>query len=129
MANPLLSCVAEDVGGGTIEYSPDNIVYWIAFGAEGREADGHCWTFSRSFDDDWGVCTVREIQRATIYGGIEKFQLRRSGVECVFDQKAAEKTGFNELRIAFAIDDKSWQELAATAKIVFRDCLYFTLAE
>lgn len=129
MAKPLLSFVAEDVGADTTEYTPECVVYLIAFGTGDPEADGHCWTFSRSFDDDWGVCTVREIQQATIYGGIEAFKLHRSGLECVFEPKAAEKAGFRELRISFAVDDKTWQGVAATARIVFRDCPYFTLAE
>jgi hypothetical protein len=129
MAEPLLSFVAEDVGADTTEFTPECVVYLIAFGAGDPEGDGHCWTFSRSFDDDWGVCTVREIQQATIYGGIERFKLHRSGVECVFDGKAAEEAGFRELKITFAIADKTWHEVAATAKIVFRDCAYFTLAE
>src|SRR5436190_1714610 len=117
MVQPLLSFVAVDVGADTTEYTRECVVYLIAFGTGDPEGNGHCWTFSRSFDDDWGVCTVREIQQATIYGGIETFKLHRSGVECVFDRKAAEKAGFRELRITFAIDDKTWQEVAATAKV------------
>lgn len=128
MAAPLLSFVAENVGADTTEYTRRCVVYLIAFGTGDPEANGHCWTFSRSFDDDWGVCTVREIQRATIYGGIKSFKLHRSGLECVFDPKAAEKAGFRVLRITFVIDDKTWWELTATAEIVFRDCPYFTLA-
>jgi hypothetical protein len=129
MIRQLLSFVAEDVGADTTEYTTECVVYLIAFGTGDPEADGHCWTFSRSFDDDWGVCTVREIQQATIYGGIESFRLHRSGLECVFESKAAEKAGYHALRVTFAVDDKTWQEVATTARIVFRDCPYFTLAE
>jgi hypothetical protein len=129
MIEPLLTFVAEDVEANTTEYTQECVVYLIAFGTGDPEADGHCLTFSRSFDDDWGVCTVREIQRATVYGGIEQFKLHRSGVECVFEPKSAEKVGFRELRVSFAVDDKTWQDVAATSRIVFRDCPYFTLAE
>lgn len=129
MPKPLLSFAAEDVGTDTTEYTPDCVVYLLAFGKGDPEGNGHCWTFSRSFDDDWGVCTVREIQQATIYGGIERFRLHRSGFECEFDEKAAEEVGFSELSVAFALTDKAWHEVAETAKIVFRDCAYFTLAE
>ena len=128
MAAPVLSFVAENVAADTTEYTRECVVYLIAFGTGDPEAGGHCWTFSRSFDEDWGVCTVREIQRATIYGGIESFRLHRSGLECVFDPKAATKAGYCELRITFAIDDITWAELAATAEIVFRACPCFTLA-
>jgi hypothetical protein len=73
------------------------------------------------------VCTVRENQQAVIYGGIERFRLHRTGLECDFNAKAAEESGFSSLRIAFEIDDKVWSELAATANTVFRDRPYFTL--
>lgn len=129
MANSTLSFVAEDVGADTTEYTPECVVYLIAFGTGDPEAGGRCWTFSRSFDDDWGVCTVREIQQATLYGGIESFRLHRSGVECDFGPKAAEETGYRALRISFTIDEKTWREVAETAKVVFRDCPYFTLVE
>lgn len=129
MVKPLLTFVADEVAADTTEYTPECVVYLVAFGTGDPEADGHCWTFSRSFDDDWGVCAVKEIQRATIYDGIERFRLHRSGVECVFEPKAAEKTGVRELRVSFAVDDKTWQDVAATSRIVFRGCPYFTLAE
>ena len=105
MTDSSLSFVAENVSADTTDYTRDCVVYRIAFGTGDPEAGGDCWSFSRSFDDDWGVCTVREVQQATVYDGIESFRLRRSGVECVFDAKTAKKTGYRELRIAFAIDD------------------------
>jgi hypothetical protein len=64
MVSPLLSFFAEKVAVETTEYTPEYIVYMIAVGTGDPEKDGHCWTFSRSFDDEDGVCTVREIQRA-----------------------------------------------------------------
>jgi hypothetical protein len=127
MAEPLLSFVAEHVGTDTTEYTRECVVYLIAFGTGDPEAGGHSWTFSRSFDGDWGVCTVREIQQATIYGGIESVRLHRSGVECSFDPEATEKAGFRALRIKFDLDEKAWLELVATAKVVFRDCPFFML--
>jgi hypothetical protein len=127
MAKPLLSFFAEQVGTDTTEYTPECVVYLIAFGTGDPEAGGHHWNFSRDFDEDWGVCTVREIQQAVIYGGIERFRLHRSGVECAFDSEAAEEVGFSALRVTFEIDGKAWHELTATAKVVFRDCPYFTL--
>jgi hypothetical protein len=129
MVDSTLAFVAEDVEADTTEYTRECVVYLIAFGAGDAEAGGHCWTFSRSFDDDWGVCTVRGIQQATVYGGIESFSLHRSEVVCLFGPNAAEKTGCRELKIAFAIDDNAWREVADTAKLVFRDCPYFTLRE
>ena len=129
MSEPLLSFVAEHVGTETTEYTEECVVYLIGFGTGDPEAGGHAWNFSRSFDDDWGVCTVREIQRATIYGGIERFRLHRSGMECALEPQATEKVGFRELRVTFDLDEERWHELAATAKVVFRDCPCFTVEE
>lgn len=129
MATPLLSFVADNVAAESTEYTPNCVVYLIAFGIGDPEAGGHSWSFSRSFDDDSGVCSVREIQRATIYEGIVSFALYRTSIECVFDARAAEEVGFARLRITFAIDDERWQKLAATARVVFRDRPYFSLAE
>jgi hypothetical protein len=129
MADSTLSFVAEHVGADTTEYTRECVVYLIAFGKGDPETGGHCWTFSRSFDDGSDVCTVREIQQATVYGGIESFTMHRSGVECVFDPKAAKETGCRELRITFAVDDKNWREVSETAKVVFRDCTCFKLVE
>jgi hypothetical protein len=126
MADSTLTFFAEDVGADTAEYTPGCVVYLIAFGTGDPEAGGNRWTFSRSFDDDWGVCTVREIQQATVYGGIESFRLHRSGFECVFDPSATDETGCRELRATFAINDETWRQVAETARIVFRDCPCFT---
>ena len=35
--------------------------------------------------------------------------------------------GYRELRVTFAIDDTAWRKVADTARVVFRDCPYFTL--
>ena len=129
MADSSLSFVAENVAADTTEYTQECVVYLIAFGTGDPEANGHCWTFSRSFDDDWGVCTVREIQRATIYGGIQSLRLHRSGLECIFDPKAAREAGYRELKIAFAIDDETWRKVSETAMVVFRDCSFFALVK
>jgi hypothetical protein len=132
MADSTLEFVAEKVGTDVAEGGPGSAVYVIAFGTGDPESGGHCWIFSRFSppnDDDWGVCTVREIQQATIYEGIESFRLHRSGMECVFEPDAARETGYRELRISFSIDDDAWRGLAEAAKVVFRDCSYFTLAD
>jgi hypothetical protein len=132
MADPMLAFVAEKVGVSVSEGPPESAVHLMAFGTGDPEAGGHCWTFSRfapEYEDDWGVCTVKGIQQATVYEGIERFRLSRSGVECVFDAEAARETRCRELRISFSIDDETWQSLAETAEVVFRGCAYFTMAE
>jgi hypothetical protein len=127
IVSPLLAFAAEEVGAETIAYTAKNVVYTIAFSVGDPEANGHSWNFSRSFDDDSGVCTVREIQRATLSEGIASFILNRSELRCVFDPKGAAEVGVSELQITYGIDDRAWEELAACAQIVFRDRAYFKL--
>ena len=67
MPDSSLTFFAESVAADTTEYTHDCVVSLIAFGTGDPETGGHSWTFSRSSDDDWGVCSVREIQQATIY--------------------------------------------------------------
>jgi hypothetical protein len=129
MPQRTLRFFAEQVGTDTTEYTPDFVVHLIAFGTGDPEAGGQQWNFSRSSDDDRGVCTVREIQQAVVYGGIERFRLHRSGVECAFDAKTSEQAGVSSLQIAFKIDDKAWAELTSTASVVFRGCSCFTLED
>jgi hypothetical protein len=60
---PVLCFAASEVDTDATEYTPGDIVYTVAFGNGDPEAGGHVWSFCRSFEEDWGVCTVREIQR------------------------------------------------------------------
>ena len=125
----LLSFTAEDVETHVDGLSPDPELYMIAFSVGDVEVDGHSWNFSRGLDDDdddWGVCTVREIQKSTIYECITSFDLHRSSLKCKFDAKGTSDTGFSELQIIFDIDDRSWNQLTDTARIVFQDRPYFT---
>ena len=129
MAAPLLEFTADDVAAETEEHTPECVVYTIAVWTGDPEAGGRSFNFSRSFDEDWGVCMVREIQRATVCEGMASFRLYRSGQECAFEPEAAVQIGFSELRIALEIGDQQWAELAATARTVFRDRAYFVCEE
>jgi hypothetical protein len=126
MHGHVLTFAATDVASETIEYTPTCVVHLIAFGIGDPESDGHCWTFSRSFDDDdWGVCTVREIQQATLYEGIASLHFYRAGLECKFTPAGAAVAGIGVLRIRFEIEDEAWDQLAAIARTIFRDRDYF----
>jgi hypothetical protein len=129
MMLPLLAFAAEDIEAETEEYASTELVYTIAFSTGDPEEGGHSWNFSRSFDDDWGVCTVREIQQAVIYEGIVSFSLHRTGMECIFDAKSAAEVGFTELRVTFEIGDLAWKRLVEVARTVFRDRDYFRCEE
>jgi hypothetical protein len=129
MMMTLLSFTAEDVETHVDGSSPDPELYMIAFSVGDVEVDGHSWNFSRCLDDDdddWGVCTVREIQKSTTYECIASFDLYRSSLKCTFDAEGATDNGFSELQITFDIDDRAWKQLADTARIVFQDRPYFT---
>ena len=125
----LLSFTAEDVETYVEGSSTDPEIYMISFSVGDVELDGHSWNFSRGLedgDDDWGVCTVREIQKATIHECITSFDLHRESLNCMFDPEGASNTGFSELQITFDLDARAWKQLADTARIVFQDRPYFT---
>jgi len=125
MPTTVLCFAAADVAAETVEYTAQCVVLMVAFGRGDPEKDGHVWSFSRALRDDWGVCTVREIQRATFYEGIVSFHLHRLGLECVFEPKAAAELGCSGLHITFQISDEAWGQLAATALTIFQDRAYF----
>jgi hypothetical protein len=111
------------------EYTPEFIVHGIYFGEGDPERGGQYWNFTRSLgEDDDGVCTVKEIQQVTIYGGIVRFALARHSATCEFDEKAAIETGVRKLIIEYSINDDSWQSLVNQAKIVFDGEEYFEIA-
>jgi hypothetical protein len=111
-------------------YAPDFVVHGIYFGEGDPEQGGQHWNFTRTLDeDDDGVCTVKEIQQVTIYGGIERFTLSRHSLTCEFDENAASETGVRKLHIEYSIDDDAWQPLVNQAMHVFHGEEYFEVAE
>lgn len=120
---------ADQIAADTTEYGADYVVHSVHFGTGDPEADGHHWNFSRCFADDEGVCTVREIQQATLYEGIRSLQAWRNGLRCIFEPSAVDETGFSELTISFEVDDLQWKELAEMLDTVFRDKPYYQRAD
>jgi hypothetical protein len=111
-------------------YTPDFVVHGIYFGEGDPEQGGQHWNFTRALgEDDDGVCTVKEIQQVTVYGGIVRFTLARHSMTCEFDEKAAKETGVRKLHIEYGIDDDTWQSLVKQAKFVFYGEEYFEVAE
>jgi hypothetical protein len=76
-------------------------------------------------EDDGGVCTVKEIQQATVYGGIVRFKLARNSVTCEFDENAAKEIGVRKLLIEYNINGDTWQSLVKQARYVFDGEGYF----
>ena len=124
-----LAYQADQVKSLVVDYTSKFRVYSAHLGVGDPERGGHHWSFSRSLEDDDGVCTVREIQRATLYEGIRSFRLVRTGLNCVFETAAVPEVGITELEITFAIDDSTWNELSSALDDVFRDRPYYTRAE
>jgi hypothetical protein len=86
--------------------TPDFVVHGIYFGEGDPEKGGQHWNFTRILgEDDDGVCTVKEIQEVTVYGGIVRFTLARDSATCEFDEDAAKETGVRKLLIDYNIDD------------------------
>jgi hypothetical protein len=117
------------VSGDEEEYTPDFVVHGIYFGEGDPEGGGQHWNFTRSlgYDDD-GVCTVKEIQQVTVYGGIVRFSLTRQSVTCEFDETTAKETGVRKLLIEYNIHDDTWQSLVKQAELVFDGQGYFEVA-
>jgi Immunity protein 10 len=128
-----ISFRAELVAGDEEEFSPDFFVHGIYFGEGDPENGGEHWNFTRAFgdndDDEAGVCTVKEIQQATVYGGIARFLLGRRSLRCEFDEETAKETGVRTLRIDYAIDDATWDSLLEHARKVFEGEPYFAVSD
>jgi hypothetical protein len=130
MTNEVTLIKSEFVEAVSEEFTPDFIVHGIYFGEGDPEQGGEHWNFTRSLetDDDDRVCTVKEIQRVTIYGGISRFILERNHITCEFDEQNSRKTGTKKIEIVFDISDKEWGKLVEKAKLVFSGESYFEIA-
>jgi len=104
-------------------------VHGIYFGQGDPEHGGQHWNFTRSLgDEDEGrVCTVKEIQAVTVYGGVTKFEMTRTGVICEFDDDTAVHTGVRRLTIAYQVDDAGWRDLQIQARLIFTGLPCFEL--
>ena len=111
------------------KHGGDCTLHGIYFGEGDPEMGGQHWNFTRTLGvEDEGVCTVKEIQEVTVYGGIAKFLLTRGSVLCGFDESTAKETGVRRLRISFQVDESRWAQLAEQARRVFTDQAYFTVS-
>ncbi|HEX9002235.1 MAG TPA: hypothetical protein VGB07_20170 [Blastocatellia bacterium] len=109
------------------KYTPDFIVHGIHFGEGDPEQDGQHWNFTRSSDKDDGVCTVKEIQELTVYGGIIACSLTRHYFSCEFDDGAVQKTMTHKLHITYELNDETWQAIMKQALLVFDGEDYFKI--
>ncbi|QIF02787.1 hypothetical protein [Roseimicrobium sp. ORNL1] len=116
--------MAESVELVSESYAPEDWLVGLHFGEGDPEAGGQHWNFTRDTteDDDsglTGVCTVKEIQEVTVYGGIERFELSSSRLVCQFDERASAKTGVKRLSISYALDSETWAKVKAEATRLF----------
>ena len=107
-----ISFTAEHVDTHIEDFTETFRVYGVYFEAGDPEAGGESWNFTRSFEDDDGVCTVREVQRATLYDQIQELQLSRSELICTFEPGAQDATGCARLEIHLNVDDATWEKVA-----------------
>ena len=119
---------ADFVEAASETYTPDFIVHGIYFGEGDPEQGGQHWNFTRNLEtDDQGVCTVKEIQQVTVYGGIDEFVLGRNSLLCEFDENHAITTGTKKLLITYDMGTEKWAALAEKAKLVFSGESYFRI--
>lgn len=107
-----ISFTAERVDTHLEDFTDTFRVYGVYFEAGDPEIDGESWSFTRSFEDDDGVCTIREPQRATLYGGIQGLNLSRSQLVCTFEPEVQNQTGCARLEIQLNVDDATWEKVA-----------------
>jgi hypothetical protein len=119
---------AELVAAQQEAFTADCIVHGIYFGTGDPEGGGQHWNFTRmAGEDDEGVCTVKEIQELTVYGGITSFTMSRTGLTCEFNASTARETGTRRLEITYAVDDATWTAMIEQSRHVFEGQLYFKL--
>jgi hypothetical protein len=107
-----ISFTAEHVDAHVEDFTDTFRVYGVYLESGDPEADGESWNFTRSFEDDEGVCTVREIQRATLYDKIQELFLSRSQLVCTFEPEVQDETGCARLEIRLNLDDAAWEKVA-----------------
>ena len=97
------------------------------------ERGGEHWNFTEMVPRDTdplfaGVCTVKEIQHCTVYGGITRFDITPSSLHCTFDSRAAGKTGISDLLVTFSVIPEDWIRMKAVVEYLFEDadCLTIT---
>lgn len=113
-----ISFTAEHVDTHIEDFTETSRVYGVYFEAGDPEAGGESWNFTRSFEDDDGVCTVREVQRATLYDQIQDLQLSRSELICTFEPRAQGVAGCARLEIHLEVDDATWERVAQMMDMV-----------
>ena len=127
-----ISFMAESVEVFEDEYTLDHVVFGLHFGQGDPEKGGEHWNFTRSMPEEQsealkGVCTVKEIQQVTVYGGIRSLSINSRQLSCKFDEDAALKTGVSNLVIGYTLADKQWDRVQKTAERLFGGEGYFTL--
>ncbi|MEZ5324863.1 MAG: hypothetical protein R3F19_07360 [Verrucomicrobiales bacterium] len=105
-------------------YTPDFTVIGFHLGEGDPEHGGEHWNFTQTIPPEndgnfEGVCTVKEIQQVTVYGGIERFSMWPNRLVCEFDEATAPKAGVKKLEISYAIDPEKWRKLSEIAMRVF----------
>jgi hypothetical protein len=113
-----ISFTAERVAALVEDFTETFRVYGVYFETGDPEAGGQSWNFTRSFEDDQGVCTVQEPQLATLYDGIESLHLSRSLLVCRFDPDGRKASGCSCLEISLQLDDTTWSDVARVMDLV-----------
>lgn len=82
--------VAAEVAGFEDTIEPAMTIHGIYFAQDTSNDEAENWSFTRAFWDNDGVCTMKEPQAVTLYGGITECTLTRNSFFCVFEEYAQE---------------------------------------
>jgi len=114
-----ISFTAELVTTHVENFTDTYRVYGVSFKAGDPDYDdGEWWEFTRSFEDDDGVCTVRGYQQATLYDKIQELNLTHTQLLCIFEPAGVKETGCARLEIGLNIDKEIFEIIVKMMDII-----------
>lgn len=87
---------------------------------------GEDWCFTRSHREGYDcLATTVDSMELSVEGGIIDFDISRNRIVCKFDSATAEQTLVRRLTIDYRLDDATWADVLAQAKLIFLNAPYF----
>ena len=110
---------ADQVAAFSERFTDEYTVISVLFGRGNPDAGGEHWNFSVAPNEGNEVCTVKEVQQHTIYGGISSVLLSRERFVVEFDEVGEEEIGLHRLQINLPSEIEDWSAVVSMAQQVF----------